>query len=163
MFETLPTASQSRSQASFSTPEDSSSSKHSFEPPTGVYGRAVQQNNPPVENDVRLWLVHHMFYLQIGLMVCAPINIVYFVQVKVTISKSARDKMRQKRENSLKEMAEYKDSEKRERLSQTDPSPARRDCEYFHCLLTCAMHQVFRERERAIESPSQSIPAHCSQ
>ncbi|XP_077319695.1 TOG array regulator of axonemal microtubules protein 1 [Lithobates pipiens] len=98
VFETPPTASQSRSQASFSTPEDSSSSKQTFEPPTGVYGRAVQQNNPPVENDV-----------------------------KVTISKSARDKMRQKRENSLKEMAEYKDSEKRERLSQTDPSPARKD------------------------------------
>ncbi|XP_072284133.1 TOG array regulator of axonemal microtubules protein 1 isoform X1 [Pyxicephalus adspersus] len=93
----LPTT-QSRSQASFSTPDESSSSKQSFLPPSGVYGRAVQQNNPPVESDS-----------------------------KVTMSKSARDKMRQKRENSLRELVECKDPERKERLSQTDPSPIRRE------------------------------------
>ncbi|XP_018426006.1 PREDICTED: protein FAM179B-like [Nanorana parkeri] len=98
VFEIPPVACQSRSQASFSTTEDLSALKHSIEPPIGVYGRAVQQNNAPVESDV-----------------------------KVTMSKSARDKMRQKRENSLKELVDSKDPERRERLSQTDPGLARRD------------------------------------
>ncbi|KAM3918526.1 TOG array regulator of axonemal microtubules protein 1 [Leptodactylus fuscus] len=95
VFETLPPTFQSHSQSSLFTQDDSSSVKQNFQPPTGVYGRAVQQNT---ENDV-----------------------------KVTMSKSARDKMRQKRENSLKELIDVKDSGRRERLSQTDPGPVPRE------------------------------------
>ncbi|XP_068110457.1 TOG array regulator of axonemal microtubules protein 1-like isoform X2 [Hyperolius riggenbachi] len=98
VFETPPAVLQSHSQSSFSSLDDSSPLRQSFQPPTGVYGRAVQQTNPPVENDV-----------------------------KVTMSKSARDKMRQKRENSLKELAVSKDPDRRERLSHTDPSPVCRE------------------------------------
>ncbi|MEE6492442.1 hypothetical protein FKM82_016578 [Ascaphus truei] len=98
VFETPP-ASQSHSQSSFSTSDDLAILKQSIQPPTGIYGRAVQQNSPTVESDVT-----------------------------VTMSKSARDKMRQKREHSLKELLEDKGPEMRERfpkerLSQTDLNP----------------------------------------
>ncbi|KAG9481189.1 hypothetical protein GDO78_010438, partial [Eleutherodactylus coqui] len=98
VFETLPPTLQSYSQSSFSTQEDSSPVKQSFQPPTGVYGRAVQQNNSTMENEV-----------------------------KVTMSKSARDKMRQKREHSQKELIDVKEPSRRERLSHTDPGPVARE------------------------------------
>ncbi|XP_073494688.1 TOG array regulator of axonemal microtubules protein 1 [Phyllobates terribilis] len=98
VFESLPPNLQSHSQSSFSAPEESSPVKQNFQPPTGVYGRAVQQNSPSTENDV-----------------------------KVTMSKSARDKMRQKREHNLKELVDVKDPGRRERLSHTDPDPSRRE------------------------------------
>ncbi|XP_075048668.1 TOG array regulator of axonemal microtubules protein 1 [Mixophyes fleayi] len=98
VFESSPSAGQSYVQLSFITPEDSSPAKQHIHPPTGVYGRAVQHVSPAVESDVN-----------------------------VTMSTSAREKMRQKREHSLKELIENKDPERKERLSQTDPSPVRRD------------------------------------
>ncbi|XP_073433889.1 TOG array regulator of axonemal microtubules protein 1 isoform X2 [Dendrobates tinctorius] len=98
VFESLPSTLQSHSQSSFSAHEDSSPVKQNFQPPTGVYGRAVQQNSSSTENDV-----------------------------KVTMSKSARDKMRQKREHNLKELVDVKDPGRRERLSQTDPGPVARE------------------------------------
>ncbi|XP_069590951.1 TOG array regulator of axonemal microtubules protein 1 [Ranitomeya imitator] len=98
VFESLPPTLQSHSQSSFSAQEDSSPAKQNFQPPTGVYGRAVQQNSSSTEHDV-----------------------------KVTMSKSARDKMRQKREHNLKELVDVKDLGKRERLLQTDPGPVARE------------------------------------
>ncbi|XP_063804612.1 TOG array regulator of axonemal microtubules protein 1-like [Pseudophryne corroboree] len=98
VFETSPSAFQSHSQSSFSMPEDSSPVKQNIQPPTGVYGRAVQQSSPAVESDV-------------SVMMCT----------------SAREKMRQKREHSLKELTECRDPERKERLSQTDPSPVCRE------------------------------------
>ncbi|XP_075700053.1 TOG array regulator of axonemal microtubules protein 1 isoform X1 [Rhinoderma darwinii] len=98
VFETLPPALQSYSQSSFTTTEDSSPVKQNYQPPTGVYGRAVQQNNSTPENDG-----------------------------KVTMSKSARDKMRQKQEHSLNDLIDVKDPGRRERLSQTDPGPVARE------------------------------------
>ncbi|KAG8561400.1 hypothetical protein GDO81_015336 [Engystomops pustulosus] len=98
VFEILPPTLQSHIQSSFSAQEDSSPVKQNYQPPSGVYGRAVQSNNSTIENEV-----------------------------KVTISKSARDKMRQKRENSLKELMDVKDLGRRERLSHTDPGPVARE------------------------------------
>ncbi|XP_040267579.1 TOG array regulator of axonemal microtubules protein 1 isoform X2 [Bufo bufo] len=98
VFETLPPTLQSHSLSSFSAQDDYSPVKQSFQPPTGVYGRAVQQNTSTLDNDV-----------------------------KVAIAKSARDKMRQKREHSLKELMDVKDPVRRERLSHTDPGPVARE------------------------------------
>ncbi|XP_044520841.1 TOG array regulator of axonemal microtubules protein 1 isoform X2 [Gracilinanus agilis] len=84
---------------------DTFSIKPSIEPPSGIYGRAVQQNNLPyldVENEK---------------------------DIKASISKSTYDKMRQKRkeekEISHKELFEVKDHEKkehnpRERIKHTE-------------------------------------------
>ncbi|KAM4663537.1 TOG array regulator of axonemal microtubules protein 1 [Discoglossus pictus] len=98
VFESPLPVSQAPSQSSFLASEDTSVTKQNIQPPTGVYGRAVQQNSSTVESET-----------------------------KVTMSKSARDKMRQKKERSLKELLDLKDDETRapsskERLSQTDPS-----------------------------------------
>ncbi|KAL2789980.1 TOG array regulator of axonemal microtubules protein 1 isoform 2 [Daubentonia madagascariensis] len=68
---------------------DTFSVKQSFEPPSGIYGRAVQQSIPPyldVENEK---------------------------DTKVSISKSTYDKMRQKRKEE-KELFDIKDCEKKE-------------------------------------------------
>ncbi|XP_074091959.1 TOG array regulator of axonemal microtubules protein 1 isoform X2 [Macrotis lagotis] len=84
---------------------DTFSTKPSIEPPSGIYGRAVQQNTLPyldIENEK---------------------------DIKASISKSTFDKMRQKRkeekEMSHKEVFEVKDHEKkehnpRERIKHTD-------------------------------------------
>ncbi|KAM4014603.1 TOG array regulator of axonemal microtubules protein 1 isoform 2-T3 [Anomaloglossus baeobatrachus] len=98
VFESLPPTLQSHSQSSFSAQEESSPAKPNFQPPTGVYGRAVQQSGPSTETDG-----------------------------KVTMSKSARDKMRQKREHNLRELVDVRDPGRRERLSQTDPGPVQRE------------------------------------
>uniref|UniRef100_H2ZW64 TOG array regulator of axonemal microtubules 1 n=1 Tax=Latimeria chalumnae TaxID=7897 RepID=H2ZW64_LATCH len=79
--------------------EELSIIKQNMDPPTGIYGRAVQQNSQStfesVENDK---------------------------DVKVSMSKSARDKMRQKKkeekDQNQKEQQETKDYEKKENLRE---------------------------------------------
>ncbi|CAH2328853.1 TOG array regulator of axonemal microtubules 1 [Pelobates cultripes] len=100
VFDTPLTSSQTHSQSSFAAPSDFGNVKQSVQPLAGIYGRAVQQTNSTTESEV-----------------------------KVTISKSARDKMRLKREPSIKELVDYKGSDRkeeipRERLSHTDPGPS---------------------------------------
>ncbi|KAM8920816.1 TOG array regulator of axonemal microtubules protein 1 [Pelodytes ibericus] len=92
VFETPLAPSQTSSQPSFSPTADPNNLKQSIQPPSGIYGRAVQHGNIDSE-------------------------------VKVTMSKSARDKMRQMQENGLKERSEYKDPESKEQLGHTDPNP----------------------------------------
>ncbi|KAM9294296.1 TOG array regulator of axonemal microtubules protein 1, partial [Gastrophryne carolinensis] len=92
VFESLLPSCQSYSQSSLPAPEDAGPLKPSVKPPTGVYGRALPHSTAPAESDA-----------------------------KVSISKSARDKMRQKKENGLKDL------ERGARLSYTDPGPLHRE------------------------------------